>query len=402
MSEYNKQYTNDNGYKIDASKTQERLADEALKRSEDKLDGMAEDVYMAAFYPKDHDEYLVHGAMLTCSMATTHVKVLRGVIYNVKSPDNTTILNVTENPQAKCCNNLYHATVKDRKVEDNITPFRCNCKREPHNDAEWEKLKSDESCESEGTCKALINLNGEWDNLPAEVDYLRFWNEDRQGMVQGITMSSMLFCRHGGIIIPVTSGQIIVKELELSSNAIALVNTSLEPATAVKLGTQKLIQNLCVENGVIYFDENGYQRVKYTELSSDPYLVAIAEYYQKSAIEEKIGDEQGYGAIFRVTYDSGKEIFVTMGDLKAPSDTMESMQNEGKNYYAGSGDSANTLEFFCNFVNENPILYSDNMSGKKGSDANMGKAITITEGAKITNIQLLKNKEIAWDKYFEE
>ena len=34
-----------------------------------------------------------------------------------------------------------------------------------------------------------------------------FWNEDMRGMVPGIMMSSMLFCRHGGIITPVTSGQ---------------------------------------------------------------------------------------------------------------------------------------------------------------------------------------------------
>lgn len=119
-----------------------------------------------------------------------------------------TVLTVTENPQAKCCGYLYHATVEDRKVEINIPPFRCNCRREPHNDKEWAKLEADESCMEEGTCKALINLNDQWDNLPAENPYLLFWNEDRRGMVQGITMSSMLFCRHGGIITPVISGQI--------------------------------------------------------------------------------------------------------------------------------------------------------------------------------------------------
>ena len=68
-------------------------------------------------------------------------------------------------------------------------------------------MEEDESCITEGTCKVLINLNDEWDNLPAENSYLMFWNEDRCGMVPGITMSSMLFCRHGGIITPVMSGQ---------------------------------------------------------------------------------------------------------------------------------------------------------------------------------------------------
>ena len=50
-----------------------------------------------------------------------------------------------ENPKAKCCGYLYHATVKDRKVKDNIPPFRCNCDREPHNEKEWAKLDAAES-----------------------------------------------------------------------------------------------------------------------------------------------------------------------------------------------------------------------------------------------------------------
>ena len=185
---------NDSGYKVDLSKQQEQLAEKA---------------YIDGFDPENHDEYLVNGAILTCSKAVTDVKVLHGRVYNVKKPSKETVLTVTENPQAKCCGYLYHATVEDRKVEINIPPFRCNCSREPHNDKEWDKLEADESCMEEGTCKALINLHDQWDNLPAENPYLLFWNEDRRGMVQGITMSSMLFCRHGGIITPVESGQLL-------------------------------------------------------------------------------------------------------------------------------------------------------------------------------------------------
>ena len=189
MSENGLYHYNDSGYKVDLSKQQEQL-------------------YNEAFDPANHDEYLVNGAILTCSKAVFDVKVLHGKVYNVKKPSKVTVLEVTENPQAKCCGYLYHATVEDRKVKINIPPFRCNCSREPHNDKEWAKLEADESCMEEGTCKALINLNDKWDNLPAENPYLLFWNEDRHGMVQGITMSSMLFCRHGGIITPIVSGQI--------------------------------------------------------------------------------------------------------------------------------------------------------------------------------------------------
>lgn len=211
MSEFELYHIDDRGQKVDLSDEQKELADKAKDRCAEKIKKdpeMTEDEYMAELYSKDHDEYLVNNAVLQCSMATPDFKLLRGKAYNVPSPDTTTFLNVTENPKAKCCGYLYHATVKDRKAGVNIPPFRCNCDREPHNEKEWSKLEKDESCLIEGTCKALINLCDEWDNLPTEKSYMMFWNEDRQGMVPGITMSSMLFCRHGGIITPVESGQI--------------------------------------------------------------------------------------------------------------------------------------------------------------------------------------------------
>jgi len=77
----------------------------------------------------------------------------------------------------------------------------------PYNDREWETLEADEFCIEGGTCRALMNLNEEWDNLPSEQSYMLFWNEKRRWMFSGITMSSILFCKHGGFIIPVISGQ---------------------------------------------------------------------------------------------------------------------------------------------------------------------------------------------------
>ena len=68
---------------------------------------------------------------------------------------------------------------------------------------------------------------------------------------------------------------------------------------------------------------------------------------------------------------------------------------------SGQEDSANTLEFICNFLNKNTKSYSENMSGFQGSDANLGKAYTITEGASISEIDLLIAKEIEWEGYFE-
>ena len=64
---------------------------------------------------------------------------------------------------------------------------------------------------SEGTCKALIDLNDNWENYPAQVPHLEY-EDERFGKVSGITMMSMLFCKHGGLITPVTSGQENTKE----------------------------------------------------------------------------------------------------------------------------------------------------------------------------------------------
>ncbi|MBD5546490.1 MAG: hypothetical protein HDQ97_03710 [Lachnospiraceae bacterium] len=201
-------YIDDRGNRIDASDIQKKLYNEAIERCYTEKETVAEDLYMKTVYPKEHSEYLVDGAILKCNMATPEVKILGGKGYQVSFPSNKTILKVTENPKAKCCGDLCHATIVDCKMNKNILPFRCNCKNEPHNGEEWRKLISDSSCMIEGTCKALINLNSAWDNLPTEESYLKFM-DDKLGIISGINMTSILFCRHGGIITPVTSGQVI-------------------------------------------------------------------------------------------------------------------------------------------------------------------------------------------------
>ena len=52
-------------------------------------------------------------------------------------------------------------------------------------------------------------------------------------------------------------------------------------------------------------------------------------------MSEKIGNQYGFGAVYKVTLSSEKEIYVTQGDVKAEEHTVESKNEEGKNYYAG-------------------------------------------------------------------
>ncbi len=204
MPNYVKGYVSEGGYTIDATNIRKRLAKEAYERytEEEELQQYAEEQYIAAIYPNEMDEYLVEGAILTCTMATTDKKIYRDKKYSVTSASIRTVLAVTENKEFKCCD-LPHATVKDTRKNDNIPPFRCNCILAPYTDKEWEALEADETCLEKGTCRALMNLNEEWDNLP------RTEGDDCQKIngVPAINMGSILFCRHGGIISAVTSGQ---------------------------------------------------------------------------------------------------------------------------------------------------------------------------------------------------
>ena len=360
---------------------------------------------MQTEYLKNEDEYLVSGAQLRCSMATSKKMTIEGRTYVPENPSETTYLECEEN-RMESGGGKVNATTKDCVVYKNIKPFRCNCRVGPCDDEEKDMLLVDESCLTDGTCKALIDLSEHWDNYPSQIPHFRY-NDERFGEVSGITMMSMLFCKHGGIITPVTSGQEIVtgrfKKLELSKNPIALSNTTLLPASALRAYTQGDIQQLCKKNGVVYFDEEGYQRVRDTGLESDPYLIAIAQYYWYEAAEvEEIGNQYGFGAVYKVTLSSEKEIYVTQGDVKAEEHTVESKSEEGKNYYAGEGGSANTLEFICNYNNKNSEFFSSNIVNETGTDRNAGKANSIMEGASIIKIELMLDYEIDRESYFKE
>lgn len=76
MGESGLYHYNDSGYKVDLSKQQEQLAEKA---------------YIDGFDPENHDEYLVNGAILTCSKVVSDVQVLHGRVYNVKKPSKETM-----------------------------------------------------------------------------------------------------------------------------------------------------------------------------------------------------------------------------------------------------------------------------------------------------------------------
>ncbi len=177
------------------------------------------------------NEYIVNGALLTCTQATLEPFIIPNddPIELDRGPKESefefkygfgrkqTRLNVGEN-------HLYlgkasYATVKDTVKDVNITPFQCNCAQMISSLSEIKYIRDHlEDCKKNGVCKYLMRLNEEWDNMPLEntenaitpSSYLSISDVEEYSVCyfEGITRTSVLVCkRGGGLIIPLTSGQ---------------------------------------------------------------------------------------------------------------------------------------------------------------------------------------------------
>ena len=196
---------------------------------EEKATGEKFEELMRNYIEEDkYHQYLVDGAVLRCTAATTddftYAEGETVVLENKDDEVCNITLDVHENPMS--VNHLIYATVKDTVQQINITPPKCNCRLAVNRNAERKRIIDDMERNKNGVCRHLMDLNGTWDNF--EVDgttYLKkvnavinlFLSEDGKGIVEGpgniigeedgITMTSVLFCKHGGLIMPVTSGQ---------------------------------------------------------------------------------------------------------------------------------------------------------------------------------------------------
>lgn len=222
---------------INAELTLQKQIDNIAERYElprDEVDEFLEKEYQDEL----SSEYLVDGAILTCTNSTKEEQCFEFAgdsfinryfakedpsidTSSIEGWDNDKVagrLIVTENPTAEA-NNLKHATVVDSIGSDknnfsgkyNIPCFG-NCKRRPDSDLEmniFHQIHKDENGlekRKEGTCKYLMKLEKEWENYDLIRNYVSY-GDDKQGDKPGITMTSILFCKHGGFIYPVTSGQ---------------------------------------------------------------------------------------------------------------------------------------------------------------------------------------------------
>lgn len=216
---------------LEVQRTQDALLEAEKERiaEENSEEDISIDELMEDYAEEDkYKEYLVEGATLGCSMATLDdFQVSDGRIIKLRAEEGKkaetrvqTTLHVLENPMS--VNGLKYATVKDTMIYQNIFPFQCNCKLAADRGEEVDKIIADKDCGSHGVCRHLMELNEEWDNMLFDgVSYLkRVWAAPRgiAGIIapdskiqteeaEGITMTSVLFCKHGGLIYPVTSGQ---------------------------------------------------------------------------------------------------------------------------------------------------------------------------------------------------
>lgn len=183
---------------------------------------------LMADYVKDdlYKQYLVHTAVITCDQATVddfplpngHVVGLRDRNPRRKQD----VLEVDENPVSS--NGLYYATVRDAIECYNVPPFMCNCKRLHVSREELKNIMEDKERHKYGVCRHLMKLEKRWNNMPmAGEKYMTLTDTypidgdstvDGESTVEfieqeseGITMTSVLFCKQGGLIYPINSGQ---------------------------------------------------------------------------------------------------------------------------------------------------------------------------------------------------
>ena len=241
---------------LEVQRTQDALLEAEKERiaEENSEEDISIDELMEDYAEEDkYKEYLVEGATLGCSMATLDdFQVPDGRIIKLRAEEGKkaetrvqTTLHVLENPMS--VNGLKYATVKDTMIYQNIFPFQCNCKLAADRGEEVDKIIADKDCGSHGVCRHLMELNEEWDNMLFDgVSYLkRVWAAPRgiAGIIapdskiqteeaEGITMTSVLFCKHGGLIYPVTSGQ----EIIVSNETVPIFYTEAEIYSDIKKG----------------------------------------------------------------------------------------------------------------------------------------------------------------------
>ena len=159
-------------------------------------------------YLSMESEYLVAGALLTCSQATNetiHIPDPDAVVETLYVYEGSE--GKTENPLLNVANlandgSARYATVSDTKRGINIIPFR-NCRLTNIGKDGDIVLQNSKKCQKYGTCYALMDLCDEWVNVQPGAEY----GTADDAKKNCINILSHLCCYQGGMIFPLDTGQ---------------------------------------------------------------------------------------------------------------------------------------------------------------------------------------------------
>lgn len=153
--------------------------------------------------------YLVEGAVLRCTRCTLEPQTPFDKEFQAPAGSDRVVLKTRKNQRARNEMGQRFATLEDSEKFQNIEPFG-NCKNPPDREKEKAAVRLAEESEelrALGTCRYMMELNGEWENLIQDTGY-----EGEPGVdlekIKTITMEAILFCKHGGFIYPIDSGYV--------------------------------------------------------------------------------------------------------------------------------------------------------------------------------------------------
>lgn len=246
--------------------------------------------------------YLVDGAVLKCDKSTTLAFKAGDTVVELKDLDKEsaeekenrerTRLYVRKDDGKMPKGEALFATIYDCKQgalskqadeEDktsgpNIYPFRCNCGVEGVKETEEKMIKNNlDNCKVNGVCQYLMNLDKVWNNsIEEQGDFFekRFAEDENTGVdADCIRMTSMLFCKRGGMITPVECGQ---EKTELSVDLNIIRDYLRDGVNQGEVGGA--LEDLARISGkqlIQYGSKSGLDYNRY-----DNYIIGWSEYYK--------------------------------------------------------------------------------------------------------------------------
>lgn len=274
-----------------------------------KEEGKSIEELMADYANGDrYKEYLVHTAILTCDQATVDDFILpngqKVSLCDRRESRKQGELEVDDNPVSS--NGLYYATVRDTIVRYNIPNFLCNCKQAQISREEMINIMKDKDCYKFGVCRHLMKLEERWNNMPMqEGSYMAVTDSYPVGEgvtfefptreSKGITMTSVLFCKHGGIIYPITSGQECIEE---AGEVIGISKNALRALMELEVLNDYSKGYLVIENGILvgikpHLVGDGGVTVGFGDRLDDDDLIFYSDPKRSGKINGKLSKNEG-------------------------------------------------------------------------------------------------------------